>query len=83
MNRHETDSETVREFYDRHCATLGGVVVVLLYHPDGEGEDMGIFSSLDFAKEWIAAHPERTSAAIVPYMIDNPDYGCISRQDLN
>lgn len=71
------------EFYERHCAMPGGVVIAFCYSADGDEMVSGVFSSLEKASEWVATHQDEGSVIFSPYVIDQPEYGNVPHKELN
>lgn len=77
----------VAEFYARHCAFKGAVVLVTVFSDGGEKEHVGVFSNIDSAKAWSdRVHDKEAdveAALFSPYIIDVPDYGNIPSESVN
>ncbi|MCV0395466.1 MAG: hypothetical protein K5872_22220 [Rhizobiaceae bacterium] len=69
----KAQQQDVAAFFDHHCSAAGGVIVVHIH--DGEGCQMGVFSSFNTAQEWIDRFDDAHQAVVVPYVLDEPDYG--------
>ncbi len=70
------NEKQINDFYARHCAMPDGVVVVTVYNADGEAQDLGVFSSLEFAEDWVDSLRQETGehldSFLAPYLVDEP-----------
>lgn len=62
----------ITEFYKKHCALYGGVIVGMAFYKDEER--MGVFSSLKKASAWSETLGEEWNCMFAPFIIDEPDY---------
>lgn len=67
------DDET--SFYEKHRGGYGAVVMVRALHDDTQDELVGIFGSIETAKDWRRSLSEKFSCLFSPYIIDDPDWG--------
>lgn len=66
----------VEEFFTKHCAHPGGVVMAIAVQ-GGAPDEFALFSSLAKARVWAQRFNETENAGVVftPYIVDEPDYG--------
>lgn len=76
--------DEILDFYEKHCAEPGGVVLAHFYHDDGSCES-GVFSTLVLANRWAEAISEKSEGSVIfaPHVIDVPEYGNIPDKELN
>lgn len=76
--------DDVEQFWRKHF--IGGPNAVCVVHAVSKsGADrLGIFSSLERARDWSESLPvdEITGCIFTPYVIDIPEYGNISRSQM-
>lgn len=71
-------------FWVRHFQTKGGVVVVELY-ADEEHFKTGIFSTWKAANDWVEnaeRHDDQITALFIPYILDVPEFGEMTKEEL-
>lgn len=59
-----------------------GVIVVQAYD-NNEEVGMGIFSNEENANKWLNSLPEHYVCVVMPYVIDEPDYGNVEKVNIN
>lgn len=67
--------DEVTAFYARHCASPGGVILARIVDDTDTDTAMGIFSTLEAAREWSDTWDDGCIAFFIPHVIDVPDYG--------
>lgn len=71
-----TPSDSSQDFWKRHCSTPGGVICVFVYRGGDNPEAIAIFSDMEKVDAWLRRFADDSgTAVVVPYVIDEPDFG--------
>ncbi len=78
-------SDDVEDYYRKHCAMPGGVILVIMAMEDGS-EQTEVFTSIEKARAWADDFGDvnNTACAVFsPRVIDMPEFGNIEEGHLH
>ena len=76
-----SESKVKEEMIEAHDALDGGVYIVMVFE-NGALNRHAVFSTMEKAKNWMDSHPGNISCLCAPFVIDNPEYGNIPKNEM-
>lgn len=71
---------TQEEMITAHDGLEDGVYLVMVF--DGGLKQHGIFTKFENAKAWMGTFPSSYNCLCAPFVLDNPDYGNVKKEEM-